>query len=219
MSFAQRRPIDQPVTTRIADGMACRTPEPDALEVLWQHMARVVQVSDDEVEAAMRLMFQCHAQHRRRSRRRRSWPPRCRSAAGSAGKKAAFVQSGGNVDSDVFARVLVSTGKLKLNRRGAEKSGAEESENQAVKEHAVGAAYPRKRHRTRQLHREPIERAPSAAPCFLSQSFSVPVRLCGPALSLSQGQTGIGGPARTGVLRRLRGQELRRSSNGSGLLK
>ena len=108
LSFAQRRSIDQPVTTRIADGMACRTPEPDALQVLWKHMARIVQVSDDEVESAMRLMFR--ATHN---------TAEGAGAAGLAaalqernrlsGKKAAFVQSGGNVDSDVFARILAAT--------------------------------------------------------------------------------------------------------------
>jgi len=105
LSFAQRRPIDHAVTTRIADGMACRTPEPDALQVLWQHLARIVEVSDDEVESAMRLMFR--ATHN---------TAEGAGAAGLAaalqerhslsGRKAAFVQSGGNVDSDVFARIL-----------------------------------------------------------------------------------------------------------------
>jgi len=110
VSFAQRQPIDQPVTTRISDGMACRTPEPDALQVLWRHMARVVQVSDDEVEAAMRLMFR--ATHNTAEGAGAAGLAAALQERGRlAGKKAAFVQSGGNVYSDVFARVLVSTGK------------------------------------------------------------------------------------------------------------
>ena len=57
LSFEQKRPVEHPVSTVLADGMACRTPEPDALEILWQHLARVVRVSDEEVAAAMRLIF------------------------------------------------------------------------------------------------------------------------------------------------------------------
>ena len=57
LSFEQKRAVEHPVSTRIADGMACRTPEPEALEILWHGMARAVRVSDDEVEEAMRLMY------------------------------------------------------------------------------------------------------------------------------------------------------------------
>ena len=42
LSFEQGRPIEHAVTTRIADGMACRTPERGALEILWKHLARVI---------------------------------------------------------------------------------------------------------------------------------------------------------------------------------
>ena len=107
LSFEQRRPVEQPVTTRIADGMACRTPEAEALEVLWKHLARVVQVNDEEVESAMRLMFS--ATHNTAE------------GAGAAplaaalkereqlrGKRVAIVLSGANVDRDVFARILAA---------------------------------------------------------------------------------------------------------------
>ena len=57
LSFEQRRTVEHAVATRVADGMACRTPEPEALEILWHHLARIVRVSDDEVEEAMRLMY------------------------------------------------------------------------------------------------------------------------------------------------------------------
>jgi threonine dehydratase len=50
LSFEQKRVVEHPVSTRIADGMACRTPEPEALEILWRGMARVVRVTDDEIE-------------------------------------------------------------------------------------------------------------------------------------------------------------------------
>ena len=58
-SFSARRPIESPANTKLADGMACRTPDPAALELIWHGVDRIVQVTDDEVAAAMRMLFEC----------------------------------------------------------------------------------------------------------------------------------------------------------------
>jgi threonine dehydratase len=105
LSFAAKRLVESPATTRIADGMACRMPDPEALEIIFRGVDRIVQVSDDEVEAAMRLLFECThntsegagaaataAAYQERSR--------------MAGRKVAVIMSGGNVDREVFAEVL-----------------------------------------------------------------------------------------------------------------
>jgi threonine dehydratase len=107
LSFAQRRLVEHPVTTQISDGMACRTPEQEGLELIWRHVTRVVEVSDDEVAAAMRLMYT--ATHN---------VAEGAGAAGLAaalqerdrigGRKVATILSGGNVDRDVFARILAA---------------------------------------------------------------------------------------------------------------
>ncbi|MEO8163826.1 MAG: threonine dehydratase [Betaproteobacteria bacterium] len=105
LSFEQRRLVEHPVATRVADGMACRTPEPQALEILWSHLARVVQVSDEEIEAAMRLMYSAThnvAEGAGAAPLAAAWKERGQ----LAGKKAAVVLSGANVDRDVFARQL-----------------------------------------------------------------------------------------------------------------
>lgn len=107
LSVERRRAVEHAVSTRIADGMACRVPEAEALDVLWRHLERVVQVTDDEVESAMRVMF--------------STTHNTAEGAGAAplaaalqersrlrGKKVAVVLSGGNVDRDVFARILAA---------------------------------------------------------------------------------------------------------------
>lgn len=104
-SFSARRPVESPVTTRLSDGMACRIPEPAALEIILEGVDRIVQVTDDEVSAAMRMMFECTHNV-------------CEGAGAAAlaaatqekvritGRKVAVVASGGNVDQDVFADVL-----------------------------------------------------------------------------------------------------------------
>jgi threonine dehydratase len=104
-SFAARRPVDAEVTTRLADGMACRTPELEALEVIWKHVDRIVEVTDDEIAQAIAILFQC--------------THNCAEGAGAApfaairkerrrlaGRKVAAVLSGGNIDREAFASVL-----------------------------------------------------------------------------------------------------------------
>ena len=105
LSFAAGRPISAPVEPTIADGMACRVPDPIALEMILNGAARVLTVSDEEIEAAMRSLF--------------SETHNVAEGAGAAalagllqegrrmeGKRVALILSGGNVDRDVFARVL-----------------------------------------------------------------------------------------------------------------
>ncbi|MCG2591628.1 threonine dehydratase [Ramlibacter sp. XY19] len=104
-SFRAGRVVEAPVTTRLADGMACRIADQDALEVVLREAEDIVAVSDAEVAEAMRLLFA--ATHN------------VAEGAGAAGLAAAiqqrdraprqpmgFALTGGNVDSDVFARVL-----------------------------------------------------------------------------------------------------------------
>jgi threonine dehydratase len=107
LSYEQRRAVEHAVTTRIADGMACRTPEPDALEIIWRHAARVVRVSDDEVEKAMRLMFT--ATHNvAEGAGAAALAAALKERKRIAGRRVALVLSGANVDHDVLARILGS---------------------------------------------------------------------------------------------------------------
>ena len=97
--------VSHPSTTQLADGLACRIPEQAALEIIWQGVDRIVRVSDGEVAAAMRIVFECTHNV-------------CEGAGAAAiaaatqektriaGRKIAVVLSGGNVDRDVFADVL-----------------------------------------------------------------------------------------------------------------
>lgn len=105
LSFASKQPIDSPVSTQLADGMACRTPQPEALELIWKYVDRIVEVTDEEIARAMRMIYEC--------------THNSAEGAGAAavaaitkerdqvkGRKVAAVLSGGNVDRDVFSKVL-----------------------------------------------------------------------------------------------------------------
>jgi threonine dehydratase len=105
LSFEQKRAIEHPVSTRIADGIACRTPEPEALDILLQGMARVVRVTDDEVEEAMRLLYS--ATHNvAEGAGAAGLAAATKERDRLAGRKAAVILGGANVDRDVFARIL-----------------------------------------------------------------------------------------------------------------
>ncbi len=45
ISFKERKLVEAPATSMIADGLACRTPNQDALEVIWAQVAGMVEVS------------------------------------------------------------------------------------------------------------------------------------------------------------------------------
>jgi threonine dehydratase len=107
LSYEQRRAVEHAATTLIADGMACRTPEPDALEMIWRHAARVVRVSDEEIENAMRLMFT--ATHNvAEGGGAAALAAALKERKRIAGRRVALVLSGANVDHDVLARILGS---------------------------------------------------------------------------------------------------------------
>ncbi|HVO08562.1 MAG TPA: threonine dehydratase [Burkholderiaceae bacterium] len=104
LSLQSGRAVSHEVTTQLADGMACRVPEPAALQILQRGLSQVVQVSDASIAEAMRLLFECTHQ--------------VAEGAGAAalaaavqlprlrGRRVALILSGGNVDRDVYARVL-----------------------------------------------------------------------------------------------------------------
>jgi threonine dehydratase len=105
LSFEAGRPIEAPVSTQLADGMACRVPEPDALSIIRREVDEIVAVDDDEVGSAMRALFaDTHnvaegagaAALAALLQQRERW----------AGRRVGLALSGGNVDSAQFAQVL-----------------------------------------------------------------------------------------------------------------
>ena len=104
-SFADRELRAAPVTTVLGDGMACRTPEPEALEVIWRGVDRVVEVTDDELAVAMCSIFTAThnvAEGAGAAALAAAMQERSR----LSGRRIAVILSGGNVDREPFARVL-----------------------------------------------------------------------------------------------------------------
>ena len=104
-SFREGRVIEAPVRTKLADGLACRVPDEQALAVIRREVDDVIAVTDAQVAQAMRALF--------------ADTHNVAEGAGAAALAGALLQrekwagrciglplTGGNVDSAVFAQVL-----------------------------------------------------------------------------------------------------------------
>jgi threonine dehydratase len=108
LSLAAGRVVEHAVGTRIADGVACRRPDADALEVMRAGVERVVEVDDDEVEEAMRIYFT--ETHNVAEGAGAVGLAGLLKDRGAGGSRVGTVLSGGNVDGGVFGGVLGRAG-------------------------------------------------------------------------------------------------------------
>ena len=103
LSFNSGSLVEHRVTTQVADGLACRTPDSSALEIIRSGVERFIEVTDDEVKAAIRTYF--------------STTHNVVEGAGAAALAAAFrdrpvgkrigvLLSGGNIDRNLFVTIL-----------------------------------------------------------------------------------------------------------------
>ncbi len=104
-SFAARKPVESPVSTKLADGMACSTTEPAALELILEGVERIVAVTDEEIATAMRIIFEC-THNVSEGAGAAGIAAAMQEKEKIAGLKVATVLSGGNVDRNLFASVL-----------------------------------------------------------------------------------------------------------------
>lgn len=98
-----------PVTTRLADGMACRTPVASAVAALRAGLARVVEVDDEEVAAAMRALF-VDTHNVAEGAGAAALAACLREREHVRGRRVAVVLTGGNVDAELFAKVIQGAG-------------------------------------------------------------------------------------------------------------
>jgi len=108
-SFAARRLIESPVSTRLADGLACRTPDAAALSIIWEVVDDIVQVSEAEVAAAMRAYFS-DTHNVAEGAAAAALAGALKIADCLRGKRVGLPLTGGNVDRELFADVLSQPG-------------------------------------------------------------------------------------------------------------
>ena len=105
LSFEAGRAVSTNSADTMADGIACRTPDEAALAVILEHAARIVAVDDDEIEAAMRHYF-TDTHNAVEGAGAAPLAALLQERGRMAGKAVGLVASGGNIDIEVYRRVL-----------------------------------------------------------------------------------------------------------------
>jgi threonine dehydratase len=85
--------------------MACRVPDPAALDVMARGAARIVTVSEDDIAGAMRAYY-ADTHNLAEGAGAAAFAALMQERQKMAGKRVGVVLSGGNVDAEVFAEVL-----------------------------------------------------------------------------------------------------------------
>jgi threonine dehydratase len=105
LSFAAGKPIATDNAETMADGLACRVPDPVALDIMKKGVHRIITVSDDEICAAIRHLY-TDTHNVAEGAGAAALAALLQEKDRMSGKRVAIILSGGNIDGDVFAQVL-----------------------------------------------------------------------------------------------------------------
>jgi threonine dehydratase len=103
LSFAARTVVTTATSNTLADGMATRIPDPDALEIIRGGASHIVQVTDDEIGAAMRAYW-TDTHNLAEGAGAAALAAAMQERKRIAGKRVGLILSGGNIDLDLFHR-------------------------------------------------------------------------------------------------------------------
>jgi threonine dehydratase len=105
LSLAAGRPVSAEAAPSVADGMACRVPDPRALAAIQAGVARVVTVEESEIQSAMRHLF-TDTHNVAEGAGAASLAALLQERERMRGHRVAVIQTGGNVDAAAFATIL-----------------------------------------------------------------------------------------------------------------
>ncbi len=104
-SFRAGHVVAAPVSTHLADGMACRIAEDEALQIIRHEADDLVSVTDDEVAEAMRILF-ADTHNVAEGAGAAALAAAIQQREHLAGRTVGVVVTGGNVDTDLYAQTL-----------------------------------------------------------------------------------------------------------------
>lgn len=105
LSFEAGRSVSASVTTFLGDGMACRVPHEESLAVILQNVDHIVRVTEEELRQAMKMYF-TDTHNVVEGAGAAGLAAAMKERQSLKGKRVGLVISGGNVDHEVFAKVL-----------------------------------------------------------------------------------------------------------------
>lgn len=107
-SFHEGQLITQTSTTTVAEGVACSTPNADALELVRAHADAIVTITDDEALSAMRELLEA-THNLAEGAGALAWAALKKTRAQWRGARVACMLSGGNASLDLLRRALAIT--------------------------------------------------------------------------------------------------------------
>jgi threonine dehydratase len=107
LSFRAGHSVSAAVTTVVADGLACRQPDPASLASILEYADDIVAVTDDEVAHAMRLYYRAtHNLAEGAGAGALAAAMQMKDSPAIKGRKIGVPLTGGNVDAELFRRIL-----------------------------------------------------------------------------------------------------------------
>jgi threonine dehydratase len=103
LSFAAGTVVTTATSNTLADGMATRIPDPDALAIIQRGASRIVQVTDDEIGVAIRAYW-TDTHNLAEGAGAAALAAAAQEKQKIRGKRVGLVLSGGNIDLDLFRR-------------------------------------------------------------------------------------------------------------------
>jgi threonine dehydratase len=103
LSFAAGTVVTTKTSNTLADGMATRVPDADALAIIRKGASRIVQVSDDEIRVAIRALW-TDTHNLAEGAGAAALAAALQDKQKIRGKRIGLILSGGNIDIDLFNR-------------------------------------------------------------------------------------------------------------------
>jgi len=107
LSFAAGTVVTTETSNTLADGMATRIPDADALSLIRKGTSRIVQVTDDEVAAAIRAYW-TDTHNLAEGAGAAALAAALQEKSKLQGRRVGLVLSGGNIDFDLFQRWVMA---------------------------------------------------------------------------------------------------------------
>jgi threonine dehydratase len=105
LSFEAGRRISAPATTKLGDGVACSVPVDASLEIIFNNVDHFVRIAEDDIRRAMKICF-TDTHNVVEGAGAIGMAAALQEKSSLKGKRVGLVFTGGNVDHDVFAKVL-----------------------------------------------------------------------------------------------------------------
>jgi threonine dehydratase len=105
LSYRAGKVVEAPSTSKIADGLSCRKPAAEAVEMIRANAADVIEVSDSEIAEAIRIYLE-DTHNLAEGAGAASLAGAIRQRETIAGRRIGLILTGGNIDQSLLATVL-----------------------------------------------------------------------------------------------------------------